>query len=163
MSRKKAAETTTDAALDAQQSGGTPVPDGQPLNDGAGQVDSPNQEQTNADADSKQSGHADDVVISTDVGSDNQPEDAKTELEGTTTEATADVAAQSDAPQQDAAVKPIVVTSGLSHSVNIPPVYVSVPAGGSVEINEPDPAKRQQIIRNLEQLKQSFKKLDFTY
>lgn len=163
MSRKKATETTTDAALDAQQSGGTSSPDGQLSNDGAGQVDSTNQEQNNADADSKQSGHADDAVVSTDVGSDNQPEDAKTELEGTTTEATADVAAQSDVLQQDAAVKPIVVTSGLSHSVTIPPVYVSVPAGGKIEINETDPTKRQQIIRNLEQLKQAFKKLDFTY
>lgn len=76
--------------------------------------------------------------------------------------------ATSDAPKQDdvqspTSVKPIVVTSHLSHRLAVPPTYLIINAGETVEIVDEDDIKRDQIIRNLQQLKLSFKDLHFSY
>lgn len=133
--RKKAG--ATDAAQDAQPSGTDPID-----NQGDSNVDLNPQQSVNVDA--ADGGNA--------VGNTTEDQNAENVLASATAEATSDVAVQSDEPQVES-VKPIVVTSGLSFSLTVPPTYQMIGAGQRVEIIEANEVIRGQIVSNLEQLK----------
>lgn len=127
----------TDAAQDAQPSGTDPID---------------NQGDSNVDLNSQQSGNVDAADGSN--AADGTPENPNAEnvLASVTTETASDVAVQSAEPTVES-VKPIVITSGLSCSLTVPPTYQMIGAGQRVEIIEANEVIRGQIISNLEQLK----------
>lgn len=157
MSGRKKTGTESAAAPNAQQlDGANSSPEQSQIDVSQGNV--------NNDVNSQQPDAGVGTAIGDDAGNGTEDQNATNQV-ADESKATASDPVQVEVPKQEdqSAIKPIVVTSDLSYSVTIPPIYVMVGAGQRVEIHEADSVKRQQIVSNLEQLKQMHRKLSFSY